>query len=571
MEGNSHDLRPTAARTQSQVAHVNHLYKSVQQLLEATSIIDFSSPVVEVKQAIHVLKSVTTTYSAASRVLTRHYAETMQRFFMNQERVRRRDCVSDVDEALLELNQRLVEVGQQQQSLLNFSETGLSAIDLSAFSAAEPTVTKAQPVHPRASTPVPHGELPQNTTDYPRLLSQAASQPPLVAPRQPAPAVSMAPTVDRHNLAQPPDEGPEPAATTHWWEEPGHSSRPPLPSALSVRPKAPRLLTVERMGAYNQVTSVSQASLDMHPAAYNQVTSVSQACLDMHPAAYNQVTSVSQPSLEMHPAAYNQVTSVSQPRLDTQPVAYSSLTTVLSVTTASSVMTMASYAHPVRQPSCVSTYTLSQPVVQPPVAVYELPVCAAALSSNMYSPHTSSQAYGIRTCLPVFTQPEPVTVTYTSASQSNNAVHTQPVPATRSSVYNHQVHPNEPYSDRIPTAFAALARPYPPASTSVIIPPTSVATLDPYMKAVSDHVIQQEINAQGSEPFAGDAVSFWAWLGRMQENIENFKMKPRAIMRMLSTNTIGSPHALVVSRLSSSGIIDDSTIESIWIELIDSS
>ena len=73
MEGNSHDLRPTAARTQSQVAHVNHLYKSVQQLLEATSITDFSSPVVEVKQAIHVLKSVTTTYSAASIVLTRHY------------------------------------------------------------------------------------------------------------------------------------------------------------------------------------------------------------------------------------------------------------------------------------------------------------------------------------------------------------------------------------------------------------------------------------------------------------------------------------------------------------------
>ena len=137
MEGNSHDLRPTAACTQSQVAHGNKLYKSVQQLLEAMSIIDFSSRVVEVKKAIHVLKSVTTTYSAASRMLTRHYAETMQQSFMNQERVRRRDCVSDVDEALLDLNQRLVEVGQHQQFLLNFSETSLSAIDLSAFSAAE--------------------------------------------------------------------------------------------------------------------------------------------------------------------------------------------------------------------------------------------------------------------------------------------------------------------------------------------------------------------------------------------------------------------------------------------------
>ena len=125
-----------------------------------------------------------------------------------------------------------------------------------------------------------------------------------------------------------------------------------------------------------------------------------------------------------------------------------------------------------------------------------------------------------------------------------------------------------PLQERVPTAYAAIAMPFsshPACSTTV----PHAAVIDPYLKAASDNVIQQEITAQGSEPFTGDAVTFWAWLGRMKENIDNFAMKPRAVMRMLSTNTAGAPHDLVTSRTSTAGVVDYTTVESLWLELIE--
>ena len=61
----------------------------------------------------------------------------------------------------------------------------------------------------------------------------------------------------------------------------------------------------------------------------------------------------------------------------------------------------------------------------------------------------------------------------------------------------------------MPTAYAAIAMPFsshPACSTSA----PHAAVIDPYLKAVLDHMIQQKITAQGSEPFTGDAVTFWA-------------------------------------------------------------
>ena len=69
------------------------------------------------------------------------------------------------------------------------------------------------------------------------------------------------------------------------------------------------------------------------------------------------------------------------------------------------------------------------------------------------------------------------------------------------------------------------------AGTVALMPHTPYNDL--YMKAVSDHVIQQEVTGQGVEPFTGDAASFCSWLGRMKENLNNFSMKPRAIINML--------------------------------------
>lgn len=37
-----------------------------------------------------------------------------------------------------------------------------------------------------------------------------------------------------------------------------------------------------------------------------------------------------------------------------------------------------------------------------------------------------------------------------------------------------------------------------------------ISDIDPYMKAVSEHFIEQKIFDQGAEAFTGDAAIFWS-------------------------------------------------------------
>ena len=120
----------------------------------------------------------------------------------------------------------------------------------------------------------------------------------------------------------------------------------------------------------------------------------------------------------------------------------------------------------------------------------------------------------------------------------------------------------------MPAAYAALSTPFERQLSASFLPPPQ-SLVDPYLKAVSDHVIQQEIAAQGADPFSGDAASFWAWLGRMKENIVGFNMKPRAVLSMLSKNTTGAPHLLITSRLSTTGVVDEALVTIVWNELIE--
>ena len=183
------------------------------------------------------------------------------------------------------------------------------------------------------------------------------------------------------------------------------------------------------------------------------------------------------------------------------------------------------------------------------------------------SSHARQPVYGTCTNLPVFAQPESPRVTH-PAEYYTHPVYQYPVPLSLAPQFAAPFGlsgglSRAPLQERVPTAYAAIATPFsshPVCSTTV----PHAAIIDPYLKAVSDHVIQQEITAQGSKPFTGDAVTFWAWLGRMKENVDNFAMKPRAVMWMLSTNTAGAPHGLVTSRMSTVGVVDYTTVESLW-------
>ena len=46
-------------------------------------------------------------------------------------------------------------------------------------------------------------------------------------------------------------------------------------------------------------------------------------------------------------------------------------------------------------------------------------------------------------------------------------------------------------------------------------------------------------------------------------------MKPRAIKRMLSISTVGAPHALVHSRMGTTGIVNHHLVETVGMELIE--
>ena len=184
--------------------------------------------------------------------------------------------------------------------------------------------------------------------------------------------------------------------------------------------------------------------------------------------------------------------------------------------------------------------------------------------------------YGSRTNLPIYAQPQPVhaphVTDYARLQPKPAQTHLQPVFTANAlipSLCPQSARLNfDSAGVRVPVVYASLSSRYVGPINAQTTPVTMpyVPSVDPYMKAVSDHVIQQEILAQGTEPFTGGAASFCSWLGPMQENITIFFMKPRAILNMLSTNAKGAPHAMILTRMSTTGVVD--SVASVWSEII---
>ena len=45
-------------------------------------------------------------------------------------------------------------------------------------------------------------------------------------------------------------------------------------------------------------------------------------------------------------------------------------------------------------------------------------------------------------------------------------------------------------------------------------------------------------------------------------------MKPREILNMLSTNRKGAPHAVILTRMPTTGVVDSTTVTGVWSELM---
>ena len=235
MAGKSYDLRATPARTRAHTEHeAAEYYNSIQRLLNINVVIDSSNPAREIIDIIRALKNKSEIYNQASRALTRLYSESRLTCSMQQERVKRRDCMSDVSEAIINYNQMLIELGHHGQSALEYS-TSSSIFDVStALGAASlaPAVASPAPIHPRTSTPTHIDEAPELTPVLHRHGGPVLSESPTAAFRQQAPVDIPASAADVRPATRPPppaDETPAPAPPMLRWEESGPSGLQSVP------------------------------------------------------------------------------------------------------------------------------------------------------------------------------------------------------------------------------------------------------------------------------------------------------------------------------------------------------
>lgn len=235
MESLSHELRPTISCVRSQALQVNTLYNKVQRVLESEVSLDSPSPVDDILRATQSLKHAVRDYDAASRILTGFYSTSGQHRPLHEECVRRRDCLSDINEVLRELNSRLEELSRSRLSSLDLSLSIISTLSRNVDSVAERSVTQPRtskleseddnevpaPVQARLCKPpavsVPTAMTSTSTVDVRVPFSVPAVEPTVTV------SASHCEETEVHTSATP------------WWEEPGPSRWQPPPPAPTER------------------------------------------------------------------------------------------------------------------------------------------------------------------------------------------------------------------------------------------------------------------------------------------------------------------------------------------------
>lgn len=526
------EFRATATRISSQLIRVNDLYLRVQLLLDSPACADDAHPVRSLKKASRLLKDATCAYVQESRALNNYYLQTRDADGATREHARRRDCRASARRARAALHTRIAEL--RAASLTSCNTTISTISSASDTLAAETSVNLFRTSSPIAPThldwteqePGPSTGAPAaRQEDFVALVENTdPSLPGRQTPAQPLGSPVAPSYFSSSNIVF---TASEPVVCP----PPVYGSRTNLPIYTLPQP----------VHSHNRAVTFTQSH-----AAAPHYPYASDAAAPQHPTAaapqFSYAAAPQQPYVSFAVAPQ-------QPTAAAPQYSYASFAAAPQHHTAAAPQfSYASYAAAPQHPTAAAPhFSYAQPAAAPqqPFAPY-----AAALQHS-------------------FTQPQ-----YPGAHPQSAYPHPQPVfstTAARPSLYPRYAGGfADPNVHRIPAAYAALATPYAGTGAYYAAPQVSstVPLMDPYLKAVSDHVIQQEIAAQGADPFTGDAVSFWSWLGKMQENISNYSMKPRAILNMLSANTKGAPHNMIVTRISAVGSIDSATVSVVWSELV---
>ena len=226
------ELRVTPSRVKSQLGHVNNLYNKVHHVLESEAHFTDSDPATCLARASQALKDAARACTDASQILTGCFADTAQRHPLHVERVRRRDCMVDVEQVLREFNSRLEQLNCEALSVLDLSLSTISTFNLSASPAEGPIL------YPRTSSPTedPPGEPAQTSFEqrHPTPVTPTSiltADPPAFVPVE----TSTTPALYLH-VFEPALQTVDPTIFTPRCEEPGPSMWPAVTPQRTTEP-----------------------------------------------------------------------------------------------------------------------------------------------------------------------------------------------------------------------------------------------------------------------------------------------------------------------------------------------
>ena len=83
-------------------------------------------------------------------------------------------------------------------------------------------------------------------------------------------------------------------------------------------------------------------------------------------------------------------------------------------------------------------------------------------------------------------------------------------------------------------------------------------------RAMSAHMLQQDLLRKNIDPFNGSAISFWPWVGKLQSYVKDVNLTPLQTLHLMQSNTVGVPHEVVTSYLEAVGDVSTKEMHKMW-------
>ena len=83
-------------------------------------------------------------------------------------------------------------------------------------------------------------------------------------------------------------------------------------------------------------------------------------------------------------------------------------------------------------------------------------------------------------------------------------------------------------------------------------------------RAMSAHMLQQDLLRKNIDPFNGSAISFWPWVGKLKSYVRDVQLTPLQTLHLIQNNTVGDPHEVVTNYLEAVGDVSQNEMHKMW-------